>query len=34
MGAQHISIVSESGMYTLVLRCRDAVKNNHRTILI
>lgn len=28
MGAQHISIVSESGMYTLVLRCRDAVKKS------
>lgn len=26
MGAQCISIVSESGMYTLILRCRDAVK--------
>nr|DAD69403.1 MAG TPA: repressor domain protein [Myoviridae sp. ctVDo27] len=25
-GAQSISIVSESGMYTLILRCRDAVK--------
>lgn len=25
-GAQSISLVSESGMYTLVLRCRDAVK--------
>ena len=25
-GAQRISIVSESGMYTLILRCRDAVK--------
>ncbi len=25
-GAQSISIISESGMYTLILRCRDAVK--------
>lgn len=25
-GAQSISLVSESGMYTLILRCRDAVK--------
>jgi Prophage antirepressor len=25
-GAQRISIISESGMYTLILRCRDAVK--------
>nr|DAQ32925.1 MAG TPA: repressor domain protein [Caudoviricetes sp.] len=25
-GAQIISIISESGMYTLILRCRDAVK--------
>lgn len=28
MGAQRISIVSESGMYTLILRCRDAVKKD------
>lgn len=25
-GAQSLSLVSESGMYTLILRCRDAVK--------
>nr|DAY10806.1 MAG TPA: repressor domain protein [Caudoviricetes sp.] len=25
-GAQRLSLVSESGMYTLILRCRDAVK--------
>lgn len=25
-GAQNLSIISESGMYTLVLRCRDAIK--------
>lgn len=25
-GEQNVSIVSESGMYTLILRCRDAVK--------
>ena len=25
-GAQSISVVSESGMYTLILRCREAVK--------
>lgn len=25
-GAQEVSVVSESGMYTLMLRCRDAVK--------
>lgn len=27
-GAQSISIISESGMYTLILRCRDAVKKD------
>ncbi|CRL45373.1 hypothetical protein SGGMMB4_03041 [Sodalis glossinidius str. 'morsitans'] len=26
MGAQSICLISESGMFTLVLRCRDAVK--------
>ncbi|MGP9420064.1 BRO-N domain-containing protein [Ewingella sp. AOP9-I1-14] len=26
MGAQSISIISESGLYTLILRCRDAVR--------
>lgn len=25
-GAQEISVISESGLYTLILRCRDAVK--------
>ncbi|CAB3784554.1 phage antirepressor KilAC domain-containing protein [Pararobbsia alpina] len=29
-GAQQVSIVSESGMYTLVLRCRDAMKSDTR----
>ena len=27
-GAQRMSIISESGMYTLILRCRDAVKKD------
>lgn len=27
-GAQSLNLVSESGMYTLILRCRDAVKKD------
>ena len=27
-GAQSLALVSESGMYTLILRCRDAVKKD------
>ncbi len=33
-GAQSLSLVSESGMYTLILRCRDAVKKDlYHTVL-